>query len=213
MFLNKAVIPQSMIKTLIFDLGNVIVNVDENKFFEKSAMDSNKAVSYIKKYYESSPSRKAFQRGEISPKQFYHEIAADLNLKMGFNGFKNAWCDIFTLNKNMERFIKNIKKDFKLILLSNTDKLHFEHIKNKYEIIRIFDEYVLSYKVGYRKPNPLIFLNALKKSKAMPFNCAYVDDIPQFVYVARLMGIKSFQYRNFEKFTDDLKTVIVAKPL
>ncbi len=203
-----------MIKTLIFDLGNVIVNVDENKFFEKAAINGSKTVSCVKKYFESSPSRKAFERGKISTRQFYHKIAADLNLKMGFDEFKNAWCGIFTLNKNVERFIKNVKKDFKLVLLSNTDALHFGHIKNKFKIVNDFDEHVLSYKVGYRKPNPLIFLNALKKAGTAPFNCVYVDDIPQFVYVARLMGIKSFQYRNFEKFVDDLRTVnVVAKGL
>ncbi|MBI2656737.1 HAD family phosphatase [Candidatus Woesearchaeota archaeon] len=199
-----------MIKTLIFDLGNVIVNVDENKFFEKSAIDCNKSVSFIKKYYEKSNSRKAFERGEISPMQFYHTMAADLNLKMGFDEFKNAWCGIFTLNKNMERFIKNVKKNFKLVLLSNTDALHFEHIKNKFKVVNDFDEHALSYKVGCRKPNPLIFLTALSKARAMPFNCVYIDDIPQFVYVARLMGIKAFQYVNFEKFTDDLKSVNVT---
>lgn len=210
MFLNNQDTPQAVIKTLIFDLGNVIVNVDENKCFQKLAMDGNKTVSYIKNYHEKSASRKAFERGEISPRQFYHKMAADLNLKMGFDEFKNAWCGIFTLNKNVERFIKNVKKDFKLVLLSNTDVLHFEYIKTKFGIVNDFDGHVLSYKVGYRKPNPLIFLNALKKAKAIPFNCAYIDDIPQFVCVARLLGIKSFQYRTFERLVNDLKSVNVT---
>jgi HAD superfamily hydrolase (TIGR01509 family) len=73
---------------------------------------------------------------------------------------------------------------------------------------------VLSYKIGYRKPNPLIFLSALKKAKTLPFNCVYVDDIPEFVYIARLMGIKAFQYKNFEKLISDFKKLqISSKPL
>lgn len=74
-------------------------------------------------------------------------------------------------------------------------------------IINIFDKYVLSYKVGYRKPSPLIFLDALRKAKTAPFNCIYIDDIPEFVYVARFMGIKAIKYEGFERLLHDLKNI------
>ena len=95
-----------------------------------------------------------------------------------FKNFKKEWCNIFALNKNVEKLIINLKRNFKLILLSNTDKLHFKYLKNKYKIINAFDAYVLSYEVGYRKPNLLIFSDALKKAKTLPFNCIYIDDTP-----------------------------------
>ena len=198
-----------MIKTLIFDLGNVILKVDKTEQFKKLAADSSKTVSYIKAFFENSGFRKAFERGELKPKQFYYKTAKELNLKMSFNDFKKTWCHIFTLDEDVEKLIRALKRKFKLILLSNTDALHFKYIKNKYKIVTAFDEYVLSYEVGYRKPNPLIFLNALRKAKTLPFNCVYIDDIPEFVYAARLMGIRAFQYKNFKKLVDDLNKVKV----
>ncbi len=193
-----------MIKAIIFDLGNVVVKIDKAGQFKKFAASSNKPIPYIKKYFENSSARKAFERGEIDPRHFYEGVSKDLNLKISFDNFKNAWCDIFSLNEDVERLIRKLKGNFKLVLLSNTDALHFGHIESKYKIVNAFDEQVLSYKVGCRKPNPMIFLNALKKANALPFNCLYIDDIPEFVYIARLMGMKALQYTNFEKLVCDL---------
>ncbi|MBI3036013.1 HAD family phosphatase [Candidatus Woesearchaeota archaeon] len=198
-----------MIKTIIFDLGSVIVNVDKTGQFGKFAADSGKTIPYIKEYFGNCSSARSFGRGEISPKQFYCKVSDELGLKMSFDSFKNTWCDIFTLNRDVERIIKKLKANFRLVLLSNTDILHFGHIKNSYNVIDAFDEWVLSYEVGHMKPNPLIFLNALKKADALPFNCLYFDDIAEFVYVARLMGIRAFQYRNYEKLIHDLSNAKV----
>lgn len=193
-----------MIKTFIFDLGNVIVKVDHNSQYKKFASKSNKTLADIKNYVENSLSAKAFAKGKLTPKQFYEKMSKELNLNISFDEFKALWCDIFTLNESIAKLIQKLKKSYRLVLLSNTDMLHFEHIKNKYKIIDIFDDYVLSYKAGCMKPNPIIFLHTLKKAKALPFNCVYIDDMLQFVFVARLMGIRAFRFKNAEKLTNDL---------
>ena len=197
-----------MIKTIIFDLGNVIVNFDEAGIFKAWAAASGKTVPEIIKYFRNSSARKSFERGEINPSQFYSMTTEELGMKMNLNDFKKVWNEIFTLNKDVENVIRNLKDRFKLILLSNTNIWQYEYVKNNYKIVDIFDEHVLSYEVGCRKPNPMIYLTALKKAKTFPFNCAYFDDIPEFIYAARLMGIKAFQFKNVEKLKDDLRKVL-----
>lgn len=196
-----------MIKTIILDLGNVIVNVDKSLQYKKFSASSNKPFPYVKEYIENESSRKDFEKGKLTPLQFYQKVQEDLTLNMNFRQFKSAWCDIFALNKSVENLIKKLKTKYRLILLSNTDILHFNYIKNKFRIVGAFDEYVLSYKTGCRKPNPLIFLHALGKAKSLPFNCVYIDDIKEFVYMAKLVGMKSFQYKNFKKLIFDLKSL------
>lgn len=198
-----------MINAIIFDLGNVIVNVNQENFYKKIAEDSGQTVDYIKGYHQNSIDRKNFEKGGINPKEFYRIVAKDLNLSMNFEEFRKCYCGIFTLNSDVANLIKKLKKDFRLVLLSNTDVLHFEFARKKYKIISIFDEHVLSYEVGYRKPNPLIFLEAIKKSKTLPWNCIYFDDIREFVYAARLMGIRAFQFRDYGKLVNDLSNAKV----
>lgn len=193
-----------MIKCVIFDLGKVIVNYDEGGMLSGLAIASGKPLSYVKKYHELSSLRKSFERGELSGKEFYKKIASGLSLKITFNEFKKIYCGYFTLNVEVADAIKKLSKKYRLVLLSNTDELHFGFIKGKFKIINEFNDRVLSYKIGLRKPNPLIFIEAIKKSRTMPWNCAYFDDIPEFTVMARLLGIKAFQFRDF----NDLKKVL-----
>ena len=206
MFLNEAVTLRIMINTIIFDLGNVIVNVNWSKFYDKLNYFGEK-TDFLEGQIEKTSFRKSFERGEITPKEFYYKVRKALNLNISFDKFKLAYNNIFSLNKEVAELIKKLKSSFRLVLLSNIDILHYQYIKKKYKILDVFDEYVLSCEVGYLKPNPLIFLHAIKKSQALPFNCLYFDDILEFVIAARLMGIRAFQYKNFEKLINDLNKI------
>ena len=108
----------------------------------------------------------------------------------------------------MEKIIPKLKRKYRLILLSNTDELHYSYIKKEFPVLDYFDGFVLSHKVGMRKPNPLIFLKSIKKSKTMPWNCIYFDDIPEFVIMARLLGIRAHQYSSSLKLKDALKKAL-----
>jgi|TARA_Y100000310_G_scaffold345855_1_gene471476 putative hydrolase of the HAD superfamily len=196
-----------MIKTIFFDLGNVITDFDETDMFKQWAAASNKPVSEIIKFHQGSRTRKAYERGEISSEQHYKKILEELDMKIKFNDFKKGFNEIFTLNKDVEKLIRKLKGKYKLILLSNTNKMQYEYIKGKYKILEELDDYILSYEVGCRKPNPLIYYKALKKAKTLSFNCAYFDDIGEFIVVARTLGIKAFQFRNYKKLVNDLKKV------
>ena len=196
-----------MIKTILCDLGNVIVNVDHSKIFEGLAKHSDKDKKYIHDFFYRSIVRKRFDKGKLNAKEFFTSYKKDLNLKLNFSEFKKVWCSCFIgLNKEMERLLQNLKKNYKLILLSNTDEIHFSYCQKKYKILKMFDDYVLSYEVGYSKPNPLIFLKALRKAKTKPWQIVYIDDLYQFVLAAKAFGIKSVQYKTMEKLRKDLKS-------
>jgi len=196
-----------MIKTILCDLGNVIVYVDHDKIIEGLAKHSDKDKKYIHNFFYRSIVRKRFDKGKLNAKEFFTNYKNSLNLKLNFIEFKKVWCSCFIgLNKEMEILLKKLKKNYKLILLSNTDVIHFLYAKKKYKILKIFDDYVLSYKVGYSKPNPMIFLEAIKKSKTNPGQIVYIDDLYQFVLAAKAFGIKSVQYKTMEKLRKDLKS-------
>ena len=196
-----------MIKAIIFDLGNVIIKFDETPTFRRWASCCSKPFAEVKKYHGNSSARKAFERGEITPKQFYSKYTKDLGLKISYNDFVNNYCDIFTINKEVEEIVKSLKGKIKLVLLSNTNYLQYEYCKRKFKIINLFDERIISHEVGMRKPNPFIFLKAVRKAGTLPFNCAYFDDIAEFIYAARCIGIRAFQYKNIKKLKKDLKNI------
>ena len=74
-----------MIKCVIFDLGNVTIKFDETPHFKKWASCGTKSFDEVKQYYSESKTRKAFERGEITPKQFYKKFVKDLCLKIKYD--------------------------------------------------------------------------------------------------------------------------------
>jgi len=194
-----------MIKCIIFDLGNVVIKVTQKSMFEKFARNSGKPISEIEKIYGNSSDRRRFEKGKITSDEFYKSIKKSINLNLSFEEFWKIYTGIFSHNSEIEKIIPKLKKKYRLVLLSNTDELHYNFIKKVFPVLNNFDDFVLSYKVGKRKPNPMIFVEAIRKSKTMPWNCAYFDDIGEFVFVARLLGIKGFQYKKGMDVDESLK--------
>jgi len=194
-----------VIKTIIFDLGNVVIKVNQKLMFDKLSKNRGKSAADIEKVYSKSSDRKKFERGEISPTQFYNSMKKSMALNLSFEEFRKIYTCMFSRNKEIEKIIPKLKKKYRLVLLSNTDEMHYNFIKKEFQVLNYFDDFVLSYKAGMRKPNPLIFIEAVKKSKTTPWNCVYFDDIMEFVIVARLMGIKAFRYKDIRKLKRNLK--------
>ncbi len=57
----------------------------------------------------------------------------------------------------MEEVVTRLAKGYPLFLLSNTNALHFEYIQENYPVLKHFSHFILSYKVGSRKPEKGIY--------------------------------------------------------
>ncbi len=201
-----------MIKTIIFDLGRVIVDFND-KIPAKALMRYTKhsqatihSTLFCSKHYES------FTLGRITAAEFYATIKKELRLTCSFSKFKFIWNNIFARRENVEKLIKKLKKNkYKLLLLSDTDKLHFEFILKNYPIIKEFDDVVVSYKHNCKKPSKKIFFIALKKAKelanAEPAECLYFDDLVENIIGAKKLGISAVQYASYNELHDSLTSI------
>ncbi len=199
-----------MIKSILCDLGNVIAFFDSSRIVQGLARHSDKKEQFVRDFFISSSARKKFDVGRISARQFFRDFSDNLSLNIGFGEFKKIWASCFlSKNADLEKLLRSIRKDYRLVLLSNTDEIHFNFIKDKFGVMDIFDDLVLSYEVGYAKPHPMIYLNAIKKARAFPRKIVYIDDIKAFVWAAKFFGIRSVQYTGFKKLESDLKQLKV----
>ncbi len=106
-----------------------------------------------------------YNKGKLTSKIFYETIKHLLNINISFDDFYILWSDTFQENLEVSKLIKKLKlENYKLFLLSNTNEMHFNFVKNNFKIVNIFDDYILSFKVGYIKPNINIFRSALSKT-------------------------------------------------
>ncbi|OGS19546.1 MAG: hypothetical protein A3J83_02595 [Elusimicrobia bacterium RIFOXYA2_FULL_40_6] len=196
---------KNKITTFIFDIGNVLLFFDHQiivKRFEKlSGMPAKKI--YCSMFDPGFIN--GFETGRISEKNFYKTVCAKLGIKISFSQFREIFSNIFTPNASIYKLIKSLKGKYRICILSNTDRTHFEYIQKRYPVINIFDSYYLSYKLNAMKPETRIFRTVLEGEKVKPKECVYTDDIKHNIIKANKLGINAIQFKSTSQFKKSLK--------
>jgi len=193
------------ITTLIFDLGNVLVYYDNHIAAKRFAKECRIPLMRLWFHFFTSPLDRAITTGRISPKEFYRRCKRQLKIDLDYSTFCRYWNDIFWRNPSMECFLLQMKKRYPLYLISNTNRLHFEYIRNQYPILQHFKRTFPSHVVGVRKPDPEIYRYVLRKIKKRPEETVYIDDVSSFVRGARQVGMNAIRFRNKKQLIKDLK--------
>jgi FMN phosphatase YigB (HAD superfamily) len=149
---------------IIFDLGKVILDFDHRTITRRLGERSSVPEDRVQRLIFGGELEGMYDRGEIGSEDFHRRVVASLGADIPFEEFRAIWTQIFVLNQEVCQVIRRLKERHRLLLLSNTNEMHFEHALGVFEILRLFDDYVLSYRVGERKPNPRIYLTALRKA-------------------------------------------------
>jgi len=193
---------------IIFDLGRVILDFDHNKSAQKIAKRFDLDKDYIHDLFFESQITKLHDEGKVTPKEFHKSVIKHLNIKLGFKDFQNCWNDIFVLKKDVTGLVKHLRKEYKVYLMSNTNKLHFDFIKKRYSIIKEFHKIILSYKIGVLKPHPKIYRYAFAIAKTTPKKTIYIDDRPELIEGARKLGINGIVFKSSSQLKEELKRFI-----
>ena len=105
----------------------------------------------------------------------------------------------------MDRLLARIKKYYPLYLISNTNALHFTHIKKEFKILRHFKQKFPSHEVKARKPDTKIYRRVLKKIGYRPEETIFIDDMKSFIRGAQKVGMNTIRFRNREQLIKDLR--------
>jgi len=201
-----------MIDLIIFDLGNVILNFDHMIICRKLSRLSKFSPQQVYEIIFSSGLERLYDEGKIATQNFFDEIVNKLGLIISFEEFKIIWQDIFWINEGIQEILLSLKGRYKLFLLSNTNPLHFGFARDKFKILEVIDEYILSYQVGFSKPAKEIFHEALKKSNVLAAASIYIDDIKEHVTSANKIGLNGILFQSIEGLKADLAKYGITLP-
>ena len=193
----------SRIKTLIFDFGDVFINLDKYgamqnalnlfdlKNFEPDMIEANF-------YYEV---------GKISTKQFLDFYTTKFN-HLDENDIKSAWNYIIKDFPTYRlEFIRRLAQSnaYHLILLSNTNEMHIDYIKEQvpfYEEFKdCFDVFYLSHEINLRKPDSGIYEFVLSENNLTANACLFIDDTKENTDAASELGINTW---NIDETKEDV---------
>lgn len=183
-----------MINTIIFDFGNVFVNLDIEAA-HKHALETFQIESLSE---EMLGFNSFYEQGLISTDEFL-EFYSENFPKLSKEALIDIWN--FMLKDFPEsrlEFLKAIQQSskYKLILLSNTNALHIDYIKDHVsfyeEFKNCFDAFYLSHEINLVKPNQDIFEFILNKNKLKAEECLFIDDNQENINTANTLKIKTW---------------------
>jgi putative hydrolase of the HAD superfamily len=192
-------------KTIIFDLGNVLVDFSHKKMFEQVAALTGIPSQDIYELFFEKRTELQYERGLISTDEIFSLIEKKATLSFEMQELLEAASAIFSPREEMELLVKKLKeKGYRLILLSNTFEPHIDYIAKNYSILPYFDNHIYSYKVGYAKPEPKIYEAALKAAQCKPSECFFIDDKIENIRPAEILGIRCHHFQTPSLLMDDL---------
>lgn len=181
-------------KTIFFDIGNVLVFFNQAKMFEQIATCSGLELTDVKKLLLEHRLQEQYETGAIDSATIFQIFQNHSPKPLSLHEFFDAASNIFHPNTDLWTLVEELKQqNTRLILLSNTNECHFNHLYSHYPILHLFDDKILSYEVGAIKPHPRIFEIALSRSIGDAF---YTDDLAENIHAARRLGLDG------EIFTD-----------
>jgi FMN phosphatase YigB (HAD superfamily) len=194
-----------VIKTVIFDLGKVIISFDFKRGYQRLEKVCKYPASEIPQRIGSTDLVKRFETGLVEPDDFVRQISAILDLHISYEQFCEIWSSVFLPDPLIpESMLKGISQRYRMLLLSNTNAIHFQMIEQTYPLMRHFHERILSYRVRAMKPSPAIYREAIAQAACRPEECFYADDILDYVDGARREGIDAVQFESCAQIQREL---------
>jgi glucose-1-phosphatase len=195
-----------MIKTIIFDMGKVLIPFDFQRGYDRMAPLCRYSPAEIPERLRTCDLVTRFEEGKVAPEEFVRELSEVLELDASYEEFCGIWSAIFIPDTLIpESLLVALKQRYRLLLLSNTNAIHFDMLWANYPILRQFDHLILSYRIGALKPSPLIYEEALRHAQCEPAECFFTDDIAAYVQGARDAGIDAVQFQSREQIERELK--------
>lgn len=183
------------ITAVTFDLGDVLVKVDKLRFCRGLAALLNRRPQAVHAEVIDSRLEQDFDTGRISSRDFYRRVMDHFRLDLPYARFCDLWNEMFDPMAGMEEVVTRLAPRSPLYLLSNTNTLHFDYLKDRFSfILRHFQAFILSYQVGSRKPEPGIYQALIHRVGRPPEQILYFDDKPAFVEAARRHGLTARQF-------------------
>jgi putative hydrolase of the HAD superfamily len=195
-----------MIKTILFDLGNVIIPFDFKRAYARMAGLCGCKAEEVPARIRTTGLVMPFEKGEIEAEPFVRELSAALKLEIGYEEFCDWWSCVFLPEPLVsEALLEDLGRRHRLLALSNTNPIHFAMLKEGYPLLRHFDDYVLSYEVGAAKPEPKIYREAIARSQCGPEECFFTDDLAVNIEAARAHGMDAVQFFSAEQLESELR--------
>lgn len=192
------------VKAVFFDIGGVLLRFDLGGLLKEIAWARGASAWKVAKMVWSRKLIDEVERGRLDGPDLLEAIQQETGYEGGFEDFRRAWNGHFRLDQQVAALFRRAARRGPAFLLSNTNPLHWDHIRRRYAFAREATGAVLSHEVGARKPERAIYDAAVKLAGCAASECAFFDDLKENVAGAKAAGLRAFLYKDAARLEKDL---------
>jgi putative hydrolase of the HAD superfamily len=197
-----------MAKTIIFDLGGVLLNLDWDKVCAHLTRISGQTYDAVMAEVQNGPIVELSMLGHLTPGEFHQALCAKISADIAFEPFIDIWNGLLSADDDMASLVEDLGSEHTLALASNTDAIHLAFARANFSVMGAFEQSFLSYEMELLKPDPAYFHHVLYGLWASPENCVFIDDRPENVRSAQNAGIIGLVFESIDKLKSDLESVL-----
>ena len=189
----------------IFDLGNVIVDIDFNRVLGEWSDFSRVPLATLKQNFTMGEAFHQHERGEISDEAFAEAMCHEMDLPLSYEQFAHGWQAVFVAIRPdvIDIMHKLREQGHRVVVLSNTNRLHTTFWPDEYPEIRAAaDKIYLSQEMGMRKPEARIYQAVLQAEGFPAADAVFFDDNADNIEGANQLGITSIMVTGKETIPD-----------
>ncbi|HEY0653804.1 MAG TPA: HAD family phosphatase [Chryseosolibacter sp.] len=186
------------IKTLVFDLGGVILDLAVDKtiaaFASLAGISQEKATSI----FHTSPEFNLYEKGGMTDQQFREFLKSAYTPKASDHEIDRAWNQMLgSIPVEKLKLLERLKTQYQVLLLSNTNEIHLGYINAKLlpaeatHLDQYFHRAYYSHRMQKRKPDAEIFQQVLDENNLVAEQTLFLDDNLMNIKGAQGVGIKT----------------------
>ena len=194
-----------MIQVIYFDLGKVIIDFDHSRAAQELLKVTPLSLKEAMAVLSDGELISEYETGRLSSQEHYRKVCRRLQMEVSIEKFGELWGSMFLPEPLVsESFLRALKKRYRLMLLSNTNEIHFDFVIRHYPILRVIEERLLSYQAGCMKPEARIFELAIRKAGVAPENIFFTDDRLENIEAAQRAGIQALLFQSETQLKRDM---------
>ena len=198
-----------LVDAVVLDLGNVLVFHDNPLLVRRLAERAGTGEDGARRLTEalSGPLAVAINRGELDREGIRQEVCRLAGAEIPAGEFFELWSSHFQPNEAILPRVESLSEHVPLVLLSNTNALHWDFLRPRLPILERFRGAVLSHEFGAAKPEAAIYVRAAEVAGVPATRAAFFDDVLAYVEAAAALGFRAGVFTDVPHFDEQLRAL------
>ena len=182
-------------KVILFDFFGIISSEVSPIFFKRYF--NEEAAKIVKEEIMSKG-----DNGELNEEEIYELIASRMNMTP--LKIKEDFNDLIKINFELVEYIKELKKEYRVYLLSNAMSSFLRRILDKYNLYELFNKVYISSEIKLIKPYEEFFNYVINKENIDPINAIMIDDNKKNILGAIKTNLNGIVYTDVKDLKEKL---------